>query len=511
MQSDHPTLPVVETVLSGLVLNVDRGDVDRGDVDRRDIGRSGCEESLWATWFLEGLGAQVICARGRARIVGDPLVGHGLPPGVLELAGGYLLAGATLAAALLDEEITVERLAVARHVYLPLTVAAATGTARAASPPAPRLLGGERGAICADLGADGDEATFGRLCANSDAGSQDDSESLASAAQEWRLPVTPYRRRAVPADNPCHPVRGVPPIGQGPLGNHAEPMGAGRVVDLTAMWAGPLCTALLGGIGLEVVKVEPECRIDGLRYSPGGHLFQALNATKTRAALDLRVTQDRTAFAELVAHADIVVDNFSPRVGPNLGIDRRSLLSWQPSLLTLSMPAFPPGPHRDWTSYGTGVHALLGLGDTPDSGGWTAPVVTYPDPLAGFAGFAAAVALLVARRFGGAAGGAGCHGAEVTLAGASQPLLSVPAGRLRERLGVSPVTNREVIRSAVSPSFSSPQKRQRPSGNISGHISGDMSERNAEIAERLGTALARGLAPGQLPSLPFTRAGSGNG
>jgi crotonobetainyl-CoA:carnitine CoA-transferase CaiB-like acyl-CoA transferase len=220
------------------------------------------------------------------------------------------------------------------------------------------------------------------------------------------------------------------------------------VVDLTIMWSGPLATWLLHRLGARVVKVEPSCRFDGTRFSPGGRLFDALNAGKERADLDLRRTADRRAFDELVAAADLVVDNFSPRVAPNLRTTHRDLAAVNPTVLSLSLPAFPPGPQRDWVSYGTGVHAASGLGDVGGAAavGFAAPIVTYPDALGGLTAAVAALALVVARDRGARPG----H-AEVALADAVAPLRAVPDDgallrppdptlvvRLARRLGTPP-------------------------------------------------------------------------
>ena len=84
------------------------------------------------------------------------------------------------------------------------------------------------------------------------------------------------------------------------------------------------------------------------------------------------------------------------------------------------MPAFPDGPRRSWVAYGTGIHAVSGLGELA-GGGFAAPCVAYPDPVAGFTGALAAVAAVVAaergRRF---------ISAEVSLFAATAPLLAFP-------------------------------------------------------------------------------------
>ena len=381
-------------------------------------------EATWAGWFLSGLGASVLHTsedRARARVDGEAPPNLGVPAGVVGLAGGYLLAAAALttfavgdtAAPRRGDTIVIDRTDIARLIALPAVLSAVTATPLAATPGAPLPWGD--GALCTDLGAGDDRDAFARLA---EVVGSVDADTMAERAQEWRLPVTPYRKRRLAAAE--HPLR---VLTDGPAPYHRQtPVGRQiLVVDLTVMWSGPLCTAALQQRGMSVVKIEPACRPDGLRFGPGEHLHRLLNAGKTRLPLDLRVARDHAAFLDLVERADLVIDNFSPRVAANLGIDRPRLLTRNPDLITVSMPAFNPGPQRDWVSYGTGVHALLGLGDD-GAGGWLAPPVTYPDPLAGLAALASVLALLVGRQRGH-----GGRGAEVSLAAASQPLLSIPA------------------------------------------------------------------------------------
>ena len=110
--------------------------------------------------------------------------------------------------------------------------------------------------------------------------------------------------------------------------------------------------------------------------------------------LDLRDTDQRAEFMALVATADVVIDNFSPRVMPNLGLTHHELLAVNPRIITVSMPAFPADSRwRDRVSYGVGVHALSGLGDNGD-GTFSEPAVAYPDPLAGLAAYGTVLDLL---------------------------------------------------------------------------------------------------------------------
>jgi crotonobetainyl-CoA:carnitine CoA-transferase CaiB-like acyl-CoA transferase len=188
------------------------------------------------------------------------------------------------------------------------------------------------------------------------------------------------------------------------------------------MWAGPLATWLMQGLGARVHKVEPDARPDGTRAITGGGIYpdgrqvrpgedsavwHALNHGKLRLALDLTQPPDRSELIERAGCADVVIDSFSPRVLANFGLDpTRMATAW------ISMPAFPPGPHRAWVAYGTGIHAASGLGDQED-GTFTSPSVAYPDPVAGFTAAWTLLSIL-------SDGGSGHH--EVALASALAPL-----------------------------------------------------------------------------------------
>jgi len=266
-----------------------------------------------------------------------------------------------------------------RELFLPLDLGAW------GPPVEPRPAPGG-GWLCCELGAPGDEDTFARLLATLPPDA--DAPAIAAAAQQWRLPVNEYRSRALrPATPPELSVK-TGPIG--PVFTDSSLAGV-RVVDMTVMWAGPLATRKLAALGADVVKVEPACRMDGTR---GTAMFDALNAGKRRADLDLREPAQRAEFMDLVRSADVVIDNFSPRVMPNLGLTHDDLLAVNPRIISVSMPAFPAGsPWRDRVSYGVGVHALSGLGDNGD-GTYSEPSVAYADPLAGLAAYATVLDLL---------------------------------------------------------------------------------------------------------------------
>jgi hypothetical protein len=411
-----------------------------------------------AAWLLVTLGAE-LASGGRAADVALPPPDRpvpdlpGVPEGTLSYAVGVTMAGAALASLLGAAPVEVRPADVALQLCLPQVMAAAYASPTWPVPPEPHDLGAGRGWLALELGAPGERDRFGTFLAGVSA--ETSAAEVARAAQEWRLAVGDYRPRAAPPPGlpELGPVRLVG-AGRGPgtpvpapARSVGPPLAGVSVCDLTAMWAGPLCTWLLGRLGATVWKVEPDVRPDGMRaldgrgVHPDGRstapgtdsgLFQALNSDKRRVPLDLRDPADRRRFDELVGRSDLVVDSFSPRVMPNLGLTRDVLTAGDPSRLTLSVPAFPPGPMREWVAYGTGVHAVSGLGQTPtgSSRPYASPAVTYPDPLAGLTAATAALAGLVGR----SRGWAPAH-LDVPLQAAVLPLLHLgsPSPRLAER------------------------------------------------------------------------------
>lgn len=91
------------------------------------------------------------------------------------------------------------------------------------------------------------------------------------------------------------------------------------VVDLSALWAGPLCGDLLAAAGASVVKVESTARPDGARRGPAA-FFDLLNARKRSVALDLRNPEGVARLRGLVGRADVVIEASRPRALEQLGI-----------------------------------------------------------------------------------------------------------------------------------------------------------------------------------------------
>ncbi len=111
-----------------------------------------------------------------------------------------------------------------------------------------------------------------------------------------------------------------------PLGKAPAREAAGLlVVDLSALWAGPLCGDLLAAAGATVVKVESRSRPDGARRGPAA-FFDLLNWRKQSVALDLQRADGPRLLHALVQRADVVIEASRPRALAQLGISARRLV-----------------------------------------------------------------------------------------------------------------------------------------------------------------------------------------
>jgi crotonobetainyl-CoA:carnitine CoA-transferase CaiB-like acyl-CoA transferase len=151
------------------------------------------------------------------------------------------------------------------------------------------------------------------------------------------------------------------------------PLGGLTVVDLTAWWAGPSGAATFAALGAEVVHVESTRRMDGMRTAGGaffgrdqwweysGFFLQA-NTNKYDVTLDLDRPEGRAMVLELVARADIVIENYTPRVVENFGLDWPVIHETNPRAVMVRMPAFGlDGPWRDRPGFAQTMEQITGL------------------------------------------------------------------------------------------------------------------------------------------------------
>jgi crotonobetainyl-CoA:carnitine CoA-transferase CaiB-like acyl-CoA transferase len=236
-------------------------------------------------------------------------------------------------------------------------------------------------------------------------------------------PRVPYRSDAITTRTPGRP----PPLGADNGRVHwpsrpeqpradagALPLSDVRVTDFTAFWAGPVATQFLGALGADVIKVEGVRRPDGMRFSAGrptdweqwwewGPVFLCSNSNKRGISLELSNDDGRAVALELIAASDLVIENFSPRVMANFGLEWDAVTAANPRAIMVRMPAFGlDGPWRDRVGFAqtmeqaTGMAWMTGHPDGP-------PVIPRGvcDPIAGLhAAFAAVAALVVRDRNG---------------------------------------------------------------------------------------------------------------
>lgn len=182
-----------------------------------------------------------------------------------------------------------------------------------------------------------------------------------------------------------------------------------RVLDLTQMVAGPLCTLLLGDLGADIIKIEPP-EGDTARHigvnRPGGEsdYFLSMNRNKRSVVLDLKTPRGVEVLRSLATQADVLVENFRPGTMEKLGIGYETLKQTNPRLVYCALNGFgSSGPYRDRPALDPVIQAMSGvmqLTGTPASGPLKTGVLLsdFVPPLFGVIGIMAA---LHARDAGG--------------------------------------------------------------------------------------------------------------
>lgn len=146
------------------------------------------------------------------------------------------------------------------------------------------------------------------------------------------------------------------------------PLAGLRVLDLTRVLAGPYCTMILADLGAEVVKIErPDVGDDARHFGPFlpsglSAYFASINRGKKSVVLDLRDDAHRQTFLQLVAVADVLVENFRPGTMDAFGLAPRQLQALNPNLVYASASGFGrAGSMGSRPAYDVIVQALSGL------------------------------------------------------------------------------------------------------------------------------------------------------
>jgi crotonobetainyl-CoA:carnitine CoA-transferase CaiB-like acyl-CoA transferase len=244
-------------------------------------------------------------------------------------------------------------------------------------------------------------------------------EEVMRAAAVFRIPHAPVgngatiastdhfqERRSVTTNpahgfsQPDHPYRFAPPLLRRPerppgLGEHELtshighppssrsgdpgpdgqqlPFAGLRILDMTAFWAGPVCTHILAMLGADVIHIESPSRPDGTRLISGipftedqwwerCGIFSGLNTNKKSVTLDLADERGRRILRTLLATCDVMVENFTPRVLEQIGLDFDGVRAVRPDIVMVRMPGFGlDGPWRDNAAFAFVIEDASGL------------------------------------------------------------------------------------------------------------------------------------------------------
>jgi formyl-CoA transferase len=182
-----------------------------------------------------------------------------------------------------------------------------------------------------------------------------------------------------------------------------SPLEGLKVIDLSKVLAGPICTQYLGDLGADVIKIEPCDGGDDTRGWPpfggsDGAVFLSCNKNKRSLALNLKAEAGTAILKQLVANSDVIVESFRTGVTQRLGIDYETLRQIKPDLIYASISGFGrSGPLANAPGYDVMIQAFSGIMSiTGEKGG--APARSAFSPLDQTTGVHTALGILAALR-----------------------------------------------------------------------------------------------------------------
>lgn len=140
-----------------------------------------------------------------------------------------------------------------------------------------------------------------------------------------------------------------------------------RVVEMGQLIAGPFAAKTLGDFGADVIKIEPPGAGDPLRnwrmLQDGTSVWwQVQSRNKRSIALDLRSAEGQDIARQLIAQADVLIENFRPGTLESWGMDYETLSKTNPGLVMLRISGYgQTGPYRDLPGFGAIGEAMGGL------------------------------------------------------------------------------------------------------------------------------------------------------
>ena len=181
-----------------------------------------------------------------------------------------------------------------------------------------------------------------------------DAEALVMRGRSMGLAIASEHESPQAATSACvELVTGCPSV--------STARSAPRVLDLSALWAGPLAAHLLWLAGAEVVKLESRTRLDGMREADKT-FYALLNQGKATATLDFTDATDRQVLLSHIAASDIVIEAARPRALAQLGIDVADLVRTTPGLVWVTITGHgAEGEAAGWVGFGDDCGVSGGL------------------------------------------------------------------------------------------------------------------------------------------------------
>ena len=178
-----------------------------------------------------------------------------------------------------------------------------------------------------------------------------------------------------------------------------------RVLDFTWVLAGPYATRLLADYGAEVIKIQPLLPPEEDNTFTRGY-YETWNRNKLGITLNLAKPEGIELVKKLVYISDAVVENFTPHVMTNFGLDYENLKKLKPDIIMLSLSVMGGCKERShYTGYAPTVHALSGLTSMMSAGGRPAgPGFSFSDHIAGLFGVTRLLEAMEHRRQTGQGG-----------------------------------------------------------------------------------------------------------
>lgn len=191
---------------------------------------------------------------------------------------------------------------------------------------------------------------------------------------------------------------------EAPAGAADLPLAGLRVIDCATLFAGPLISTLMGDFGADVIKIEHPNGdpIRNMGYKKDGHglWWKVAGRNKRCIALDLKAADDAAIFRQLVADADILVENFRAGTLESWGLGWEELSAINPRLVMVRVTGFgQTGPYRRRAGFGTLAEAMSGFAfitGMPD-GPPTLPPFGLADGIAAYFGCFAAMFAIYER------------------------------------------------------------------------------------------------------------------